>query len=121
MPPPKRRAGLPPFIMDVLKEEIKKEYNIQCRIITERLKFIRIPPDEDLERPWKEFITKTEHEDADDSDSKLAVTYLKKMKAVIENHVHEVLEEWTKSRSFPHTKNQSCACSDLPEEDEGCN
>ena len=35
----------------------------------------------------------------------------KKMKAVIENHVHEVLEEWTKSRSFPHTKNQSVSWS----------
>ena len=37
---------------------------------------------------------------------KLSILFsaLKKMKAVIENHVHEVLEEWTKSRSFPHTK-----------------
>ena len=44
---------------------------------------------------------------------KLSILFsaLKKMKAVIENHVHEVLEEWTKSRSFPHTKNQSVSWS----------
>jgi RNA-dependent RNA polymerase len=89
--PPKRGEGLPPFIMDLLKQEIKEEYDRQCAIIEKRLGDDTggaVMIDEDLKRPWEEFLERVREAESPVS------TILQDVKKAIEKHVQETFDMW---------------------------
>lgn len=88
-PPPKRGPGLPAFIMDLLKLEVKAEYDRQCAIIEKRLGGDDgVTIDEDLKRPWEEFKERVK------KDESLGSTMLLDMQKAIERHVQATFDTW---------------------------
>ncbi|KAI0706226.1 RNA dependent RNA polymerase-domain-containing protein [Cytidiella melzeri] len=122
--PPKRATHLPTFIMDVLKEEVKKEHSAQLAVIESRLaNSDEVRRDEDLVRPWLEFehmLTKVQAErnefvaqarrliEADyvGIETRARMTQmmtegsssetLASMLKAIETHVRKVFDDWKK-------------------------